>query len=169
MKGKDTRAHRSPRQLPELKRRLDSTLDSRQSFNCTSTTNWNLYKGKTISIVCCAEFHQQVVFIGVSGAVNDLIKSVICQELVNRLSHVAGRQSCVASPDSRHRVPFHRLLERVTAKETHGRLQSGAGWPGSWSTSHPWGPHVSGLCTRPPCVRCILGVTLILVEFLISL
>jgi hypothetical protein len=33
----------------------------------------------------------------------------------------------------------------------------------------PLGPHVSGLCTRPPHARCIPGVTLILVEFLISL
>jgi hypothetical protein len=32
----------------------------------------------------------------------------------------------------------------------------------------PLGPHVSGLCTLPR-VRCIPGVTLILVEFLISL
>jgi hypothetical protein len=27
-KGKDTRVHRSPRQLPDLERMLDSTLDS---------------------------------------------------------------------------------------------------------------------------------------------
>jgi hypothetical protein len=37
-KGKDTRAHRSLRLLPELERRLDSTLDSRQGFACASTT-----------------------------------------------------------------------------------------------------------------------------------
>jgi hypothetical protein len=37
-KGKDTRAHRSPRLLPELERRLDSTLDSEQGFTCASTT-----------------------------------------------------------------------------------------------------------------------------------
>jgi hypothetical protein len=37
-KGKDTRAHRSQRLLSELERRLDSTLDSRQSFACASTT-----------------------------------------------------------------------------------------------------------------------------------
>jgi hypothetical protein len=34
MKGNDTRAHRSPRLLPELKR----ILDSRQGFACASTT-----------------------------------------------------------------------------------------------------------------------------------
>jgi hypothetical protein len=62
------------------------------------------------------------VFIGVPGAVTDLIKSVIHQVLVDRPSHVAGRPSSVASTDSRPRVSFHRLLESITAKETHGRL-----------------------------------------------
>jgi hypothetical protein len=37
-KSKDTRAHRSPRVLPELKRRLDSTLNSHQGFAYASTT-----------------------------------------------------------------------------------------------------------------------------------
>jgi hypothetical protein len=36
--GKDTRAHRSPRLLLELERRLDSTLDSGQGFACASNT-----------------------------------------------------------------------------------------------------------------------------------
>jgi hypothetical protein len=38
MKGKDTRAHRSPRIVPKLELRLNSTLDSRQGFACASTT-----------------------------------------------------------------------------------------------------------------------------------
>jgi hypothetical protein len=37
---------------------------------------------------------------------------------------------------------------------------------GVWPVSHPLGPHISGLCTWPPRVKCIPGVTLILVEFL---
>jgi hypothetical protein len=37
-KDKNTRAHRSLRLLPELERRLDSTLDSRQGFACATTT-----------------------------------------------------------------------------------------------------------------------------------
>jgi hypothetical protein len=37
-KGKDTRAHRSLRLLPELEQRFDLTLDSRQGFACASTT-----------------------------------------------------------------------------------------------------------------------------------
>jgi hypothetical protein len=37
-KGNDTRAHRSPRLLLKLERRLNSTLDSRQGFTYASTT-----------------------------------------------------------------------------------------------------------------------------------
>jgi hypothetical protein len=37
-KGKDTRAHQSLRFLPELKRRLNSTLDSQQGFAYAITT-----------------------------------------------------------------------------------------------------------------------------------
>jgi hypothetical protein len=39
---------------------------------------------------------------------------------------------------------------------------------GVWPAGHPLGPHISGLCTRPPHVRRIPGVTLILVEYHIS-
>jgi hypothetical protein len=38
-----------------------------------------------------------------------------------------------------------------------------------WPAGHPLGPHISGLCTQPPHVKCIPGVTLILIEFHISL
>jgi hypothetical protein len=34
----DARAHRSPRLLLELERRLDMTIDSQQGFTCASTT-----------------------------------------------------------------------------------------------------------------------------------
>jgi hypothetical protein len=44
-KGKDTRAHRSLRLLPELERRLDLTLDSRHDLTYTSTT-----KSKTLQV-----------------------------------------------------------------------------------------------------------------------
>jgi hypothetical protein len=40
---------------------------------------------------------------------------------------------------------------------------------GVWPAGHPLGPLVSGLCTLPFCVRYTPGVTLILVEFQISL
>jgi hypothetical protein len=40
---------------------------------------------------------------------------------------------------------------------------------GDWLVGDPLGPLVSGLCTLPPHVRYIPGVTFILVEFQISL
>jgi hypothetical protein len=55
------------------------------------------------------------VILGVQGAFTDLIKSVICQVL-------AGRPWGATSTVFRHRVLFHRLLESITAMETHGRL-----------------------------------------------
>jgi hypothetical protein len=55
-----------------------------------------------------------------------MIKLVTHQVLAGRLIHVANRPSSAASTDSGPWVPFHHLLESVTAKETHGRLQSGA-------------------------------------------
>jgi hypothetical protein len=39
----------------------------------------------------------------------------------------------------------------------------------TWLASHPLSPLVSGLYTLPPLVRYIPGVTLILMEFQISL
>jgi hypothetical protein len=80
------------------------------------------------------------VFIGVRGAVTDLIKSVIHRVLDDWTSHVADRLSSVASTNSRPRVPFHRLLENVTTKETQGRLQSLADQPGSLASRPPTGP-----------------------------
>jgi hypothetical protein len=126
--GNDTRAHRSPRLLPELERRLDSTHD--RASPALLLLNWNLYKWRTISIVLCVEFHRQGgVILGLPGAVTNLIKSVIHLVLAGRPSHVADRPSSASSTDSRPRVPFHRLFESVTTKETHGRLQSGVGRP----------------------------------------
>jgi hypothetical protein len=40
---------------------------------------------------------------------------------------------------------------------------------GVWPAGHPLGPLVSGICTLPPRVRYTPRVTLILVEFQISL
>jgi hypothetical protein len=50
-----------------------------------------------------------------------------------------------------------------------GGYKVGLANQGVWPTDHPLGPHISGLCTQPPHVRCIPGMTHILVEFLISL
>jgi hypothetical protein len=112
--------------------------------------------------VWCVEFHRQGVFIGVPGSVTNLIKLAIHLVLTGRLSLVAGRPSSVASTDSRPQVPFHHLVKSVTAKETHGRLQSGAGRP---PTAHTLVAFAHGLLVS----GVFWGVTLILLEFLISL
>jgi hypothetical protein len=83
-------------------------------------------------------------------------------------SHVDGRPRGTTSTDFQLWIPCYRLLESVTVKPTYERLQSGAGL-GVWPVGHRLGPLVSGLCTLPPHVRYIPGVTLILVEFQISL
>jgi hypothetical protein len=85
------------------------------------------------------------LFIGVLGAIIDLIKSVICQVLAGRPSHVVGRPWGKASTDSRTQVPFHCLLESVTGNETHGRLQSGADRPSTGPT-HQWPLHTASSC-----------------------
>jgi hypothetical protein len=56
-KGKDTRAHRSPRLLLELKRRLDSTPD--RTSPALLLLNRNLYAWRTTSRVWDLEFHRQ--------------------------------------------------------------------------------------------------------------
>jgi hypothetical protein len=97
------------------------------------------------------------VFIGVHGGVTDLVKSVTRQVVAGRPSHMADRPWSSAFTNLQFGIPLYRLLESVTPKPTHERLQGGAG--------HPLGPLVSGLCTLPPRVRYTPGVTLILVEF----
>jgi hypothetical protein len=79
------------------------------------------------------------LFVGVQG-VTSLIKSVTGQVLAGWPSHVVGRPLSVSSTDFKPRVPFYWLLESVTAKESHGRLQSGADRPGSLVSQPPIGP-----------------------------
>jgi hypothetical protein len=117
--------------------------------------NRDLYKWRPTSIVWCAEFHRWGVFIGVPGEVTDFIKSVISQVLASRPSHMAGRTSSVASVDYMTQVPFTTSC-RASLRKLAGGCKVGP-------AVHPLGPHVSGFCTRPPRVRCIPWVTLILV------
>jgi hypothetical protein len=109
------------------------------------------------------------VFIGARGGVTNLIKSVTCQVLAGRPSHMVGRPPSLGSTEFHLQIPCYRHLESVPVKPAHERLQSGAGRLGSLACRPPRGPLVSGLCTLPPCVRCYHGVTLILVEFQFSL
>jgi hypothetical protein len=96
-KGKDTRAHQPPRLLLKLKRRLDSTPDSRQGFAYASTTKPEPLQVENYkkSVVYMNSISREV-FIGVTGAITELMKSITCQVL-------AGRPWSVASIDSRPR------------------------------------------------------------------
>jgi hypothetical protein len=95
--------------------------------------------------LCVLNSVDRRVFIGVLGAVTDLIKSKIHQVLPGRPSHAA-------STDSGPRVPFHRRLERFTAKETHERLQNGTVQPWSLAGQPPtrptrqWHLHMASSC-----------------------
>jgi hypothetical protein len=88
------------------------------------------------------EFHRPGggVFIGVLGAITDLIKSVTCQVLAGQPSHVVSQPWSTTSTDSKPQVPFYHLLESVTTKEAHGRLQSGVDRTGSLAGHPPTGP-----------------------------
>jgi hypothetical protein len=131
--------------------------------------NWNLYKSRTTSRVWCVNsICRGGVVIGVPRVITNLINSVIHQVLADRPSHIAGRPWDVASTNYRPRDPFHRLLESITAKKIHERLQCGADWPGCLAGSPPTGPthqwplHLASSCQGHS------WVTLILVGFHIS-
>jgi hypothetical protein len=109
------------------------------------------------------------VFIGVQGGVTDLVKMVASHVVADWPSHVAGRPQDLASTDFRLWIPCYRLLDSVTVKPTRKRLQSRAGHIGVLAGWPLPGPLVSGLCTLPPRVRYITGVTLIFLEFQISM
>jgi hypothetical protein len=83
------------------------------------------------------------VFIGVQGGVTDLVKSVTGQVVVGRPRHVVGWPQGPAYTDFQFWIPCYRLLESVTVKSTHEKLESGvdrpgglAGWPPPMPTSH---------------------------------
>jgi hypothetical protein len=105
------------------------------------------------------------LFIGVQGGVTDLVKSVTCQVVAGRPSHMADRPWSSASTDLQLGIPLYRLLESVTVKRTRERLQGGASRSGGLAGRPPLGPLVNGLYTLPPRARYTLGVTLILVKF----
>jgi hypothetical protein len=69
------------------------------------------------------------VFIRVQGGVTDLVKSVTHQVVAGRPSHVARRPRGPASTNFQLWIPRYHLLESITVKLAHERLQSGAGWP----------------------------------------
>jgi hypothetical protein len=85
---------------------------------------------------------------------------VTCQVVAGRPAFMGGWPWSSASTDLELGIPLYRFLESVTMKPTREWLQGGAGRPGGLS---------GGLCTLPPHVRYALGVTIILVDFQMSL
>jgi hypothetical protein len=80
------------------------------------------------------------VFIGVQRVVTHLVKSVTRQLGADRPSHVVGRPWSSASTNLQLGIPLYLLLESVTAKPTHERLQGGATWLGDLAGQPPRGP-----------------------------
>jgi hypothetical protein len=81
-----------------------------------------------------------------------MVKLVTHQVVAGRPSHVAERPWGPASTEFWLRIPCYRLLESVTVKPTHERLQSGAGRPGGLAGWPPPGPtgqrhlHIASSC-----------------------
>jgi hypothetical protein len=132
---------------------LTQLLTSDRALPTLLLLNWNLYKWRTTRRVWCVNSISRGVFIGVPGAISDLIKSVIRQVLGGRPSDMDGRPWVTASTVSKLWVPFHRHLGNVTAEETHGRLQCGANRPPTWPT------HQRPLHTASSCQVCSRGDT----------
>jgi hypothetical protein len=109
------------------------------------------------------------VFIGVQREVTDLDKSVTCHVVAGQLRHMAAQPWSLASTNHQVGILLYRLLESVTVKPHRKRLHDGASHLGGLTGQPPLGSLVSGLCTLPPHVRYTPRVTLILVEFQISL
>jgi hypothetical protein len=107
--------------------------------------NQNLYKWRTTSIVWCVEFHRQGVFIGVPGAVTDLIKSVIHQVLAGLATWLAGHQ---AWPPPTLGLGFHSAASWRASpprKLTGGHKVGPAGQPPTRPT-HQWPLHTASSC-----------------------
>jgi hypothetical protein len=81
---------------------------------------------------------------------------------------MADRPRSSSSTDLQLGIPLYHLLESIAVMPTRERLQ-GIRYTPENITNHPLGSLINGLCTLPPCVRYTPGVTLILVEFQISL
>jgi hypothetical protein len=97
------------------------------------------------------------LFIGVQGGVTNLVKSVTRQVVAGWPSHVVGRPWSLASTDLQLGIPLYRLLESVTVKPTHERLQNGAGQPTPGPTGQ-WPLHTASSCQVHPQGDTYFGV-----------
>jgi hypothetical protein len=97
------------------------------------------------------------VFIGTWGSTTDMAKAVTRQVVACWLMSLASTNflHCLGLP----------LIVYTHVHEVLVRTDTKVGRP----IGHPLEPLVSGLCTLPPHIRFIPEVTLILVEFQISL
>jgi hypothetical protein len=80
-------------------------------------------------VVCIALIStgRGVVFIGVQGGVTNLVKLVTHQVVAGWFNHIASWPWSSASIDFQLGIPLYRLLESVTVKPAHERLQGRAG------------------------------------------
>jgi hypothetical protein len=120
---------------------LDSTLNSRQGFTCTTTTKLNLYKWRTTSRVCCWVFSRRGAYIGAEGVSTDLARSVWSKWTVGRPSMWPPDHSSRPPPPSSlgsFLVNRHRDVSTMSwAEPTQtlaGRLTLRPTWPRVWST-----------------------------------
>jgi hypothetical protein len=117
------------------------------------------------NVVCVLIFTYRGVFIGVQRGVTDLVKSVTLQVVVGRSSNMAGWTCGSASTDLAFPFSCRHVCIKPRAKPT----QNLAGRPGDLAGRLPPGPtgqwplHTASSCQVHP------RVTLILVEFQISL
>jgi hypothetical protein len=126
---------------------LDSTLNSQRASPTTTTKLKPLQVENYECVVLIST--GRGVFIGVQGGVTNLVKSVTHQVVAGRPSHMAGRPWSSASTNLQLGISFYHLLESVTAKPTHERLQGGAGQPPPGPTSQrPL--HTSSSCQVHP-------------------
>jgi hypothetical protein len=160
-KGKDIRAHRSPRLLLELEQRLDSTLDSRYGFAYASTTKPEpLQVENYIYSVVCFEFHCEDPYIEVEGSFHRL-NWVGLEVMDSRVAiHVAGRPLLLVSTDFRTLDTLIDHHRSIATKSRPKLTQSLAGRPAG-----PWAPLTCGLAPLGLRVTNISVVTLSLVEF----
>jgi hypothetical protein len=133
-KGKDKRAHRSPRLLLKVERRLNSTLNSRQGFACASTT-----KPKPLQLenykysVVCSGFYCENPYIEVERSFHQL--NWVGLELMDGRAaiDVASRPLLPVSTDFRTWDTFVNRLRSITVKSRPEPTQSVADRPRVWA------------------------------------
>jgi hypothetical protein len=115
------------------------------------------------------------VFIGVQGGVTDLVKLVTHEVLAGLAMWPTGLATWPAGHGVQPPPTFSLVLPSTLSWRVSSRSQLARGYKvgpagqGVWPANQTLGPLVSGLCTLPPRVRYTPGVTLIFVEFQISL